>query len=72
MTKISREIIKKAGCNVVDISLRTTDAHKKDLTHRLKKQEKALGRTIEKGWMGQEIIEQSITDIKTTLAILDT
>ena len=70
MTRVSREIIRKTGCNVVDLSLATTEAHKKDLTRRLAKQEKALVRTIEKGWMGKEIIEKSITDIKATLEVL--
>lgn len=71
MTRVSREIIEKAKCNVVDITLKTCEAHRKDLTRRLKSQEKALVKTVEKGWMGQEMIEQSIINIKSTLVVLD-
>lgn len=70
MTRVSREIIKLAGCNVVDSSLTTVESHKKDLSHRLGKQEKALVKTIAKGWDGKGIIEQSIVDLKKTLSIL--
>lgn len=71
MSNLSREIAKKAGCNVVDRSLSTIESHRKDLTKRLAKQEKGLEKTIAKGWSGRELIEQSIVDIKKTLNVIN-
>ncbi len=70
MTRLNKEIIKRSGCRAIDITFITLETHKKDLTRRLKKQEKALVKTIAKGWMGQEAIEGSIVSIKTTLKIV--
>ena len=71
MARIHQEIIEKAGCNVLDLTLTTPKAIKADLKHRLKRQEKALAKTIEKGWTGKEIIEQSIIDLKRTLEVFN-
>lgn len=69
--QLHKDIAQKAGCaNITDKTLTTHKAIKSDLTRRLKKQEKALMKTIEKGWEGQTIIEQSIINIKKTLAVL--
>ena len=71
MTSMNREIIKKANCNVIDHSIRTIDNHKKDLARRLKKQEKALAKGIEKGWSGNELVKTSIENIQITLEVLE-
>ena len=70
MNKLNRSIIKKAGCNVLDCAPLTIEEHKKDLTKRLKRQEKALEKTIVKGWEGQETIECSIVNINHTLVVI--
>jgi hypothetical protein len=72
MTRLNKQIITTAKCNVIDVTLRTVEAHKKDLTKRLKQQQKALVKTIEKGWDGRKIIEESIINIKITLEVLKT
>lgn len=70
MKRIHRDIIKRAGCAVLDYSYDTIPDIKSDLTRRLKRQEKALVKTVDKGWQGKEIIEKSIEDIRRTLAVL--
>ena len=72
MTKLNRQIIKAGGkSSVLDISLRTVDAHKKDLNRRLKTQQKALEKGIAKGWSGNNQIADSIANIKATISVLE-
>lgn len=70
MKQVHREIVKRAGCNVLDPTIINPDDIKRDLQRRLKRQEKALEKTIAKGWDGRYTIELSIQQIKQTLAVL--
>lgn len=71
MPRVNREIIKRAKCNVLDITVSTHETHKKELTRRLKRQEKALIKTIERNWLGREMIEENVANIKITLEVLN-
>lgn len=71
MKQVHREIIKRAGCDVLDPTIVDPDDIRRDLQRRLKRQEKALEKTIAKGWDGRSIIELRIQQIKQTLEVLN-
>jgi len=70
MTKLQREIIKKAGVNVLNFSHADLKSIKKDVKRRLASQKRALRKNIEKGWSGTSIIRDSILDLQKTLEAL--
>lgn len=69
MTTIQREIVKKAGCDVLDHSINGFQEIKKDITKRINRQEKTLKKAIEKGW-DTFVIEDGLEKLKRTLAVI--
>ena len=70
MKQIHREIIKKAGCDVLSPRYDDMKTITADVRRRLNSQKKALQKTIEKGWDGQSIIEDSIEKLERTLKVM--
>ena len=69
MTRLQREITKKAGCNVLDLSIVDAASIKKDLIKRRSKVQKSLEKAVLKGW-DTFCIEDGLRKIDLTLAIL--
>jgi hypothetical protein len=69
MTKLQREITKKAGCNILDLSIADTVNIKKDLIKRRAKVQKSLEKAVLKGW-DTFCIEDGLRKIDLTLAVL--
>lgn len=70
MTKLQREIVKAANCDVLDHTLTTVELIKKDLVKRRNKQEKALVKAQAKGWSTASIVE-SIKNLNKTLEVIN-
>ena len=69
MAKVHQEIAKKAGCNVLDLSIRDLSAIKKDLIKRRSRLQKDLEKALIKGW-DTFCIEDGLKKIDATLAVL--
>lgn len=77
MTKLQTEIVKKAKCNILDLTIKDKDLIKKDLEKRLKKMQKHIenvkNKAYEKGVKNDilEIMANSIENFKRTIKAVE-